>query len=363
MALQVKITKKLANFTLDVDFSVEQEIFALLGASGCGKSMTLKCIAGIEQPDEGLIVLNGRTLFDSARKINLPPQKRQIGYMFQDYALFPNMTVLQNVMAGMGRRPSREQAQEYLRQFHIEELEQQYPTRLSGGQKQRVAMARMLAARPEVILLDEPFSALDSHLKWTMEQRMRQLLQEVHKPTLLVSHNRDEVYRLCNVASCVNRGKLEVIEPVKEFFRNPKTKTAAALSGCKNIADVELAYEEGQTVLQAAQWDYKFAFTSFPTQMSENKMSWDEVGAIGIRAHYLEPIYQGQQVQMAENDNMLELAGYQVIEDSFEWIVLFRVSDKGDWLQWKTPKLQEQELELPCRFRIRQENLLFLRKE
>ena len=304
-----------------------------------------------------------RTLFDSARKINLPPQKRQIGYMFQDYALFPNMTVLQNVMAGMGRRPSREQAQEYLRQFHIEELEQQYPARLSGGQKQRAAMARMLAARPEVILLDEPFSALDSHLKWTMEQQMRQLLQEVHKPTLLVSHNRDEVYRLCNVVSCVNRGKLEVIEPVKEFFRNPKTKTAATLSGCKNIADVELAYEEGQAVLQAAQWDYKFAFTSFPTQMSENKMSWDEVGAIGIRAHYLEPIYQGQQVQMAENDNMLELAEYQVIEDSFEWIVLFRVSDKGDWLQWKTPKLQEQELELPCRFRIRQENLLFLRKE
>ena len=283
--------------------------------------------------------------------------------MFQDYALFPNMTVLQNVMAGMGRRPSREQAQEYLRQFHIEELEQQYPARLSGGQKQRAAMARMLAARPEVILLDEPFSALDSHLKWTMEQQMRQLLQEVHKPTLLVSHNRDEVYRLCNVVSCVNRGKLEVIEPVKEFFRNPKTKTAATLSGCKNIADVELAYEEGQAVLQAAQWDYKFAFTSFPTQMSENKMSWDEVGAIGIRAHYLEPIYQGQQVQMAENDNMLELAEYQVIEDSFEWIVLFRVSDKGDWLQWKTPKLQEQELELPCRFRIRQENLLFLRKE
>ena len=301
--------------------------------------------------------------WDSDRKINLPPQKRQIGYMFQDYALFPNMTVLQNVMAGMGRRPSREQAQEYLRQFHIVELEQQYPTRLSGGQKQRAAMARMLAARPEVILLDEPFSALDSHLKWTMEQQMRQLLQEVHKPTLLVSHNRDEVYRLCNVVSCVNRGKLEVIEPVKEFFRNPKTKTAAALSGCKNIADVELAYEEGQAVLQAAQWDYKFAFTSFPTQMSENKMSWDEVGAIGIRAHYLEPIYQGQQVQMAENDNMLELAEYQVIEDSFEWIVLFRVSDKGDWLQWKTPKLQEQELEIPCRFRIRQENLLFLRKE
>ena len=363
MALQVKITKKLANFTLDVDFSVEQEIFALLGASGCGKSMTLKCIAGIEQPDEGVIVLNGRTLFDSTKKINLPPQKRQVGYMFQDYALFPNMTVLQNVMAGMGKRPSREQAQEYLRQFHIEELEQQYPTRLSGGQKQRVAMARMLAAKPEVILLDEPFSALDSHLKWTMEQQMRQILQEVHKPTLLVSHNRDEVYRLCNVVSCVNRGKMEVVEPVKEFFKNPKTKTAAALSGCKNIADVELTHEEGQTVLQAAQWDCKFTFMSFPTQMSENRMSWDEVGAIGIRAHYLEPVYQSQQVQMAENDNILKLAEYQVIEDSFEWIVLFRVSDKGDWIQWKTPKIQEQELEIPCRFRIRQENLLFLRKE
>ena len=162
MALQVKITKKLANFTLDVDFSVEQEIFALLGASGCGKSMTLKCIAGIEQPDEGVIVLNGRTIFDSARKINLPPQKRQIGYMFQDYALFPNMTVLQNVMAGMGRRPSREQAQEYLRQFHIEELEQQYPARLSGGQKQRAAVARALITNPQIILADQPTGALDS---------------------------------------------------------------------------------------------------------------------------------------------------------------------------------------------------------
>ena len=202
--LQVRIKKKLGNFLLDVDFSMDGGIFAILGASGCGKSMTLKCIAGIERPDEGRIVLNDRVLFDSVKRINLPPQKRKVGYMFQDYALFPTMNVVQNIQAGMGRKPDPKKVREYITGFQLGGLEHHMPDQLSGGQKQRVAMARMLAAGPEVLLLDEPFAALDSYLKWKMEQQMLELLQKVQTPVLFVSHSRDEVYRLCDTVSCIH---------------------------------------------------------------------------------------------------------------------------------------------------------------
>ena len=153
--LQVRIKKKLGNFLLDVDFSMDGGIFAILGASGCGKSMTLKCIAGIERPDEGRIVLNDRVLFDSAKRINLPPQKRKVGYMFQDYALFPTMNVVQNIQAGMGRKPDPKKVREYITGFQLGGLEHHMPDQLSGGEQQRVALARALVNRPNILLADE----------------------------------------------------------------------------------------------------------------------------------------------------------------------------------------------------------------
>ena len=143
MDLKVSIRKKLRDFVLDVDFEVRDEIFALLGASGSGKSITLKCIAGIDTPDEGEIILNGRTLFDSAKKINLPPQLRRAGYLFQNYALFPNMTVAENILfAAVGDKISK--LKENLSRFQLDGLENVYPHELSGGQQQRVALARVL---------------------------------------------------------------------------------------------------------------------------------------------------------------------------------------------------------------------------
>ena len=133
MSLKVNIRKRLGNFNLDVAFETERGVFAILGASGCGKSMTLKCIAGIETPDEGRIELNGRVLYDSAKKINLTPQKRRVGYMFQDYALFPNMTVEQNIKAGMGKHPEEEKVRSYINHFRLEGMEKHYPAQLSGG--------------------------------------------------------------------------------------------------------------------------------------------------------------------------------------------------------------------------------------
>lgn len=175
MSLFVEIEKQLGNFHLDVRFQAETETLALLGASGCGKSMTLKCIAGIMTPDRGRIVLNGRVLFDSEARIDLPPQQRRVGYLFQNYALFPTMTVEKNILCGIRSGSKAEKAAALsatLHRFRLEGLEKRYPAQLSGGQQQRVALARILCSQPEVILLDEPFSALDSYLKWDLELKL-----------------------------------------------------------------------------------------------------------------------------------------------------------------------------------------------
>ena len=354
MSLKVNIKKRLGNFNLAVAFETERGVFAILGASGCGKSMTLKCIAGIETPDEGRIELNGRILYDSAKKINLTPQKRRVGYMFQDYALFPNMTVEQNIKAGMGKHPEEEKVRSYINRFRLEGLEKHYPAQLSGGQKQRVAMARMIASEPDILLLDEPFSALDSYLKWELEQEMRDMLAEVQKPVLFVSHNRDEVYRLCSVVSCIDHGKMEVIEKTKEFFHNPKTKTAAVLSGCKNMSAAEMV---DNNHIKALGWGITLCVSEIP----------EETKAVGIRAHSFYPvnaeqipgkesaanesrvsvIQEGTGLKKYRNpvqeENIFKIEESRIIEDPFEWNISFRPSKESGWLQWKIAKTEQKD--------------------
>ena len=171
MRLSVDIHKDFGPFRLDAAFTTDSgAVTGLLGASGCGKSVTLRCIAGIETPDEGHIELDGEVLFDSAAHINLSPQRRRVGYLFQNYALFPNMTVEQNIAAGVRDKAGRkETAERLIHAFYLEGNEHKYPRQLSGGQQQRVALARILANEPRALLLDEPFSALDSYLKWQVE--------------------------------------------------------------------------------------------------------------------------------------------------------------------------------------------------
>ncbi len=240
--LTVDIKKKLDNFTLDVQFETDREILALLGASGCGKSMTLKCIAGIEKPDTGRIVLNDRVLFDSDKGINLSPQNRRVGYLFQQYALFPNMTVEKNIAAGcMEKNKERKKAlvSEKIEKMHLSGLEHKYPHQLSGGQQQRVALARILINEPELLLLDEPFSALDSFLKWQLEMELADDLKEFGRGALFVSHSKDEVFRLCDAVCVLNEGESESKQYVAELFSEPATCAAAELAGCENFSAVE----------------------------------------------------------------------------------------------------------------------------
>lgn len=209
--LEVEIYKKLAEFDLDVSFRNEDVCLGLMGASGSGKSMTLKCIAGIETPDRGRIVVNDRVLFDSKKKINVPIQQRNVGYMFQSYALFPNMNVYENISCGLKARKEKDMDAKVVKvmdQFHITELSNRYPKQLSGGQRQRAALARLMVYEPDVLLFDEPFSALDEDLKEELLKELKKELQ-ISKPVIFVSHNKEEVRYLCDLKYKMKQGKME----------------------------------------------------------------------------------------------------------------------------------------------------------
>ena len=223
MKLQVELEKKVKTGTIQVEFSLENEVLGILGRSGCGKSVTLKCIAGILQPEKGKIQLDDRVLYDSERNISRKARERRIGYLFQNYALFPNLTVLENIRFSLKRsdREGQAYARELLERFYLTEVADSYPAILSGGQQQRTAMARMLAARPEVLLLDEPFSALDSFLRREMEREVREVLKSFGGVSILVSHNKEEIRRLTQRCMVMEQGKIAELGRTEEIFARP----------------------------------------------------------------------------------------------------------------------------------------------
>ena len=322
MSIFVDIEKKLGSFSLKVKFEAGDETLALLGASGCGKSMTLKCIAGIEKPDKGRIVVDGITLYDSEKNINLSPQERHVGLMFQNYALFPNMTVLQNIRTGAKREKDRDQRECFVRQvmdsFGLAELADHYPRQLSGGQQQRVALARMLVSDPHILLLDEPFSALDSHLRFRLEQEVRSVIRSFGKTVLLVSHDRDEVYRMADSIAVMNNGRVEAYGEKKAVFAAPETKTGAMLTGCKNLSRIERV---GQNRVYAVDWGM---------ELSVNSLN-DAATYIGIRMHDVWP-------GAGDNQTLCKVA--EVIENPFSVTVMLRPvgAENTVPIGWETEK-------------------------
>lgn len=233
ICLKAEIEKFFPGFSLRAKFEMKDGVFSLFGASGSGKTMILRCIAGIETPDAGRIELNGRTFFDSEKGINLPARKRNVGYLFQNYALFANMTVLGNIMCAC---KNREKAQYWAEKFCLEEQMNLYPRQLSGGQQQRTAIARMLAANPELVMLDEPFSALDQHLKMRLERIIFDMSENLAKPIIFVSHDRDEVYRLSHEIAVIENGSVLAVKTKEELMREPINLSTALLTGCKNFS-------------------------------------------------------------------------------------------------------------------------------
>lgn len=276
--LFVDIEKHYAGFNLDVTIENNQEALGLLGASGSGKSMTLRCIAGLETPERGLIIVNGQIWFDSKRKINIPSCQRKVGFVFQNYALFPHLTVRQNIAFGVQKLPPKEQKQRVdakIAQMQLQGLENRYPSQLSGGQQQRVALARALVIEPEVLLLDEPFSALDTQLRTQMENNLREILAIYRGIALLVSHNLEEIYRICQNLLVISDGKVLSCGDKEQIFQQPAIYEVARLTGCKNFSAINILSNHQ---VKALDWDCQIAFsTAIPKTATH----------IGIRAHQI----------------------------------------------------------------------------
>ncbi|NPV92477.1 MAG: ATP-binding cassette domain-containing protein [Firmicutes bacterium] len=249
--LDVKLKKRLPGFTLEVAFKTNREILAILGPSGSGKTMTLRCIAGLISPDEGYVESNGRVLLDSGRGIGLPPQQRRVGFVFQNYALFPHLTVSENVAFGMDKRSKRQvddSVSNLLGKMRISELASRYPGQLSAGQQQRVALARALAPEPEVLLLDEPFSALDAQVKERLEQELLEVQQFYRGTMLYVTHDLAEAYRLCSKMAVYEAGRILQLGPKQEVIESPVNRTVASSTGVKNLYEAFIADIEDSAV-------------------------------------------------------------------------------------------------------------------
>lgn len=317
--IYVDIEKKFGKFTLKTKFQFDNEIMGLLGASGSGKSLTLKCIAGIEKPDKGRIILNDRVLFDSEKKINISPKDRKIGYLFQDYALFPNMNVYENIKVGIREGENFDKLiMEKLEEMRISHLKDKKINEISGGEKQRVALARLLINKPEIILLDEPFSALDDYLKSKIELEVSEVLRNYKIPTILVSHSRAEAYRLCNEICVMSNGKSEALMNKKELFKNPKTFSSCLISGCKNFSKIEKISENR---LRALDWNIELETSD--TILEEHKI-------LGIRAHLIE--------LEKSDENSFAVEVERVVEDVFTYIILVRKKDAKNSIRIEVDK-------------------------
>ncbi len=382
--LKVQIKKQLGDFRLDISFEQEAGYLGMLGASGSGKSMTLKCIAGIETPDEGSIILNDRVLFDSEKKINLTPRQRKVGYLFQNYALFPNMTVEENIGVGIrggrkwnlfymagkkavenkvqrrnctmgeqgGRLEKRQAVAGLIQQFQLQSLEKHYPAQLSGGQQQRVAMARMMAVRPELILLDEPFSALDGYLKEKLQRELMLLLKDYAGDVLLVSHSRHDIYRFCPNVLAIDDGQVLQTGTLNDIFFTPINNKVARLTGCNNISP---AAKTGAYEVYAIDWDIHLT-TAVPVA--------EDIHYVGIRSHDI----RVADIENNENgENIYQMELLDLVESPFEYKYHMKATSKNakEAIWWKTykdlnpnatPESFPQKIQLP------KEKLLLLKE-
>ncbi len=362
MVMKIDIQKKIEDFKLDIQLESNSRRIGILGPSGCGKSMTLKCIAGIETPDVGIIEIDNNVLFDKSKKINQKVQKRNVGYLFQNYALFPTMSVEQNISIGVEGKEQKyqkiskteraERIQELIKMFRLEGLEKKLPGELSGGQQQRVALARIFAYEPDVILLDEPFAALDMFLKNRLQQELLEMLDDFEGTVIMVSHSRDEIYRFSDELLIIDNGSTVISGKTKEIFQNPKKIEAARLTGCKNFSRVRRIDAHH---LEVSDWGI---------QLELSHEIPEDIHYIGYRAHEFEPIWSVDKEEHLQNalpvkmESMAELPfekqyylKTESMADEIEPICWFVQKDKWNILEEKG---------LPMYLRLKEEHILFL---
>ena len=279
VALQVQIAKNLPGFSLEVEFAADHAPLSILGPSGAGKSMLLRCVAGLVKPDRGRITLGDEIFYDGERRVHAPAPRRRLGLLFQHYALFPHRTVEENIAFGLRHLPPKERAARVVtlvERTHVSGLEHRYPRELSGGEQQRVALARALATEPKALLLDEPLSALDTHLRSQMEALLQETIASYERPTLLVTHNIEEAYRLGAHLLVLSRGRVAAFGPKEEIFRHPPSREVAQLTGCKNFSRARAVSEN---MVEALDWGCRLRVAQAISRPP---------AYVGIRAHHID---------------------------------------------------------------------------
>ena len=302
--------------------------------------MTLKSIAGIVDPDNGFVSLTTdeeNIYFDSNKKVNLKPQKRNVGYLFQNYALFPNMTVEENIAVGLHKNSDEKILSEMIKRFHLEGLEKRYPRQLSGGQQQRVALARIMAYSPDVILLDEPFSAMDTFLKEQLRIELVNSLKDFDGFSILVTHNRDEAFQFCDALIVLDKGKVIAKGDTHHVFENPKKVQVARLTGCKNISKIEIIDDYH---IKSLDWGVVFEVSE---KLTPN------ITHMGIRAHDFSPAQK-------DDVNAFGTVNSTLLEMPFEWEITLA---NGLW--WKMDKqIHDHEFEIPDYLKVDPKNIILL---
>ena len=352
--IEVEITKTLGDFRLDVSFQSEKKRIGILGASGCGKSMTLKSIAGIETPDKGRIRLEERVLYDSSAKKNVKTQQRKVGYLFQNYALFPTMTVEKNIGAGLrgSRQEKQKRIDEMTKKFGLTGLTKRLPGELSGGQQQRVALARIMACEPEVLLLDEPFSAMDVFLKDRLQQELLKMLADYPGTVIMVSHSRDEIYRFSEDLLIMQEGRILTAGPTKQIFACPEYMEAARLTGCKNFSPVKVRDAHH---LWVTDWGLEL-------RVKENRP--DNIRDIGYRAHDFEPVWKKDGELPGENCIQFIPESEALLPFEKNYYLKPEGNEKAENICWFVQREKLGEIEekgLPDYLRLREEKIMFLK--
>lgn len=356
MSIEIDFEKKLYDFELNVKINSDSRRIGILGASGCGKSFTLKCIAGIETPDRGCVRVDGKTLFErgeTKKGQNVKPQKRKVGYLFQNYALFPTMNVEKNIVAGVrgSKEEKKKTAERMIRKFHLEGLEDHLPGELSGGQQQRVALARIMAYEPDMILLDEPFSALDGFLKDRLQQELMEMLKDYEGTIILVSHSRDEIYRFSEELVIMEAGKTVCQGKTKEIFERPVYREAGRLTGCKNIVRAE------------RQDGYHLYIPSWDIQIHTKKEIDADIRYVGVRAHDFVPVWEIDD-ECKSSAGVIPVVNGSMAELPFERNYFFRNAEGTEDICWFVQRELYEKIDdkgLPAGLLIPEEKILFMK--
>ena len=350
--LSVTLFKQLDGFTLDATWTSTQPIVALVGPSGSGKTLTLQCIAGLMMPDAGRIVSAGRVLFDGAAHIHLRPQERRVGYVFQGYALFPHMTVAENVAYGLrGQGRLRiDRTREITERLGLDGLTSRYPAELSGGQQQRVALARALATDPDVLLLDEPLSALDAPLRRGLAGDLSRTLRDWGKIAILVTHDLLEAYQIADMVVLYEAGTTTEAVSKNDLLWNPSSERVARLIGARNILRAPIAETTAESIVLDWRGERLVAARS-PSHQLHARFGDDL--AFFVRPEYVRLIRKNRPVTDGLRQTNLfrgDIVGER--DEGTTWVLFFRLArpgtpSQGDYdLEIEIPKLVYERLNI-----------------